>query len=104
MSKQKPKDEIEIESLDIEALTGYSDQQFEDSSDAAYNFVTDLMLPALLDFDFNNSDDDYIPGSAAFVMFIKISQLLMESGWSIDELQREIEEHVHLADFDGTVH
>jgi hypothetical protein len=71
----------------------YEEWQFEYSYDMAQDFVTQT-IDELHDFDLANPDDKYIPGCATYGLFTALIPKLAEMGYTIEDLTREIEEHI----------
>jgi hypothetical protein len=81
----------------------YDDEQYELSSEVAQIFVDKHLIPQLEEFDFNNPDEDYVPGMATFAMFTTLIMHLVSNGWAVSELQTAVEEASNLA-VNDTVH
>jgi hypothetical protein len=94
MKEDKINDEI-VELDDSE----YEDWQYEFSSDIASDFVDEQLIPALDQFDYDNSDRDYIPGIASYVLFTRMVESLTEQGFDGEELKRLIDEIQDLSQF-----
>lgn len=67
-------------------LDEFEDWQYEDSMNAAMDFLTEHVLHQVIDFDFENEDDDYVPGTAIQTLFTEMATLLREVGYTTEEL------------------
>lgn len=80
----------------------YEDWEFDYTNNVVEEFLNDKILPALESFDFENNDENYVPGVASFTLFTRIIELLVENGWTADELKQTIEDFGTIAV--GTLH
>ena len=81
----------------------YDDFQYEVTTDMAHEFVEQAILPMIEEFDYQNPNEDYIPGVATFGLYIKLVERLLEDGFSQDQL-KEIINDFSVIDVDGRVH
>ena len=78
--------------LELDDNQEYEEWQYDMSTDLAMSFVREDLLPALLQFDYNHSNDDYIPGVATYIAFTHIVQDLIEQGFTVAELSKVAQE------------
>jgi hypothetical protein len=71
----------------------YSDEQFSQSMDDALIFLDENILEPLIDFDYNNPDKDYVAGSATYALFIEVLEILKESGYTLEDIQKVIKDN-----------
>ena len=71
----------------------YSDEQFSQSMDDALIFLDENILEPLIDFDYNNPDKDYVAGSATYALFIELLEILKESGYTLEDIQKVIQDN-----------
>jgi hypothetical protein len=76
-----------------EKETEYSDEQFSQSMDDALIFLDENILEPLIDFDYNNPDKDYVAGSATYALFIEVLEILKESGYTLEDIQKVIQDN-----------
>jgi hypothetical protein len=77
---------------DIE-VDEYDDFQYEMTSEMAHNFIQEALIPLLEEFDFNNPNEDYIPGVATYELFMKIVSRMLEEGFTQEQLKDAIDEY-----------
>lgn len=82
---------------------GYEEWQYDLSTDAALDFLDEELFPLLDEFDYENEADGYVPGTAAFVLLIKIVQRLYEEGFTKEELIQMVDESGDMSLYE-TVH
>lgn len=70
----------------------YEDWEFDYTSNVVDEFLETETLPKLMAFDYQNSDENYIPGVASFTLYTKLIELLIENGWSVEELKQAIDD------------
>jgi hypothetical protein len=92
----------ELTALENELPEEYEEWQLEYSYDIAQDFVSQV-AEELDDFDFNNSDDKYIPGCSTYALFLALVPKLVEMGYTKENLFNEIEENMG-ADPNATLH
>jgi hypothetical protein len=90
--------------LDIEELVDeFDDYQYDVSTELSAEFIDNTLMPMLDEFDYGNSNPDYIPGVASFGLYIKLVQALLEEGFTKEQLVETVNEFsVHIVD--GPVH
>jgi hypothetical protein len=71
----------------------YSDEQFSKSMDDALVFLDENILEPLIDFDYNNPDKDYVAGSATYALFVEVIEILKESGYTLEDIQKVIQDN-----------
>lgn len=81
----------------------YDESQYEFSYDLSEDFLLQEVIPALLNFDFNNANEDYIPGVATFGLYTRLIDVLLSEGFTKEQLHDMIEE-CQSAIIDSTVH
>lgn len=82
---------MNIETTDIED-DEFSEEQIAMSTDMAYSFVDEEIIPILEQFDYDNEDEDYVPGVAAFAMYTRIVDVLISEGYSADDLKSVVDD------------
>lgn len=82
----------EITYEDDQGVDEYDDYQYEYSNDVANDFIDDTLMPALHQFDYNNENDEYIPGIATFALFARLCIDLVNDGYAVDELKKMVED------------
>lgn len=85
------KQEVELE-LDEFEVDEYDDFQYEMSTEIAQSFIDDQVLPAVMEFDFANPNEDYIPGVASFNLYFKLVEKLLLEGFTQDQLKEVIDD------------
>lgn len=53
-------------------------------------FIKDKLLPLLEEFEANNSDENYIDGSATHALFITLIQVMGDIGFTEEDLKEEV--------------
>jgi hypothetical protein len=91
MSKKKT-EVVEDTELDWEEDDEYSEDQYEYSYEMANDYVSDTLLPDLMKFDLENEDEDYVPGTALFTAFVQMASILLENGFTPDQLKDVVDE------------
>ena len=86
--KTETEEDVELEWEDDE----YSEEQYEFSYEMANDYVRETLLPDLLKFDLENEDEDYVPGTALFTAFIQMASILLENGFTPDQLKEAVDE------------
>jgi hypothetical protein len=81
----------------------YDESQYEFSYDLSEDFLLEEVIPTLLDFDFNNANEDYIPGVATFGLYARLIDVLLTEGFTKEQLHEIIEE-CQSTIIDSTVH
>lgn len=86
-----------------DAVDEYEDYQYDISTDLSADFLDNTLMPMLDEFDYGNENPDYIPGVASFGLFIKLTQALLEEGFTQEQLMETVQEFsVHVVD--GPIH
>lgn len=80
------------EPRDDEVEGDYEDWQYDLSTDLAMKFVRENLLPALVQFDHDHPEANYIPGVATYIAFTHIAQDLVDQGFTIEELTSIVQE------------
>lgn len=80
-----------IEELEEEV---YEDWQYEESGLKASDFIENVLMPALQEFDYGNEDENYIYGTATFGMFMELVPLLAQLGYSKEDLIEQITQYI----------
>lgn len=68
------------------------DWQIDKSNELASEFLENDIIPMMDEFEFENSDEHYVPGVASFMLYIKLIEHLSKNGWTLDELKHAVEE------------
>lgn len=90
-------------SSDLDDLDEFDEYQHEISTELANNFIESKLMPLLEEFDFNNSDEDYIPGIATFTLFARLAVEMLAEGYTSAEISAIIDDFaVNIAD--STLH
>lgn len=91
-------------SVDFEDLVDeYDDYQYDITAELSTEFIDATLMPMLDEFDYNNPSEDYVPGMATFGMFTKLIQVLLEEGFTPDQLKESVDEFTVVV-VDGTIH
>jgi hypothetical protein len=61
----------------------------------ACQFIKNKMIPLLADFEENNTDENYVDGSATHALFITLIQILGEMGFTEEDLKDEVETYLN---------
>ena len=102
MSKKKT-EIVEDTELDWEEDDEYSEDQYEYSYEMANDYVSDTLLPDLMKFDLENEDEDYVPGTALFTAFVQMASILLENGFTPEQLKDVVDEF-EVANTGMTIH
>jgi predicted metal-dependent hydrolase len=70
----------------------YEDWQYEESIEMATDFIEDYLLPRIAEFDFENEETDYIPGTAIYTLFMRLIPILLAAGYEVDDLKDCVDE------------
>lgn len=81
----------------------FDEYQYELSAEMAYSFIDEELLPTLEEFDFNNEEEDYIPGVGAFALYTRLVGILIMDGFTADELKAIIDDFSEVC-IDGPIH
>lgn len=80
----------------------YEEWEFDYTSNIVEAFLEDDVLPKLEKFDFENDDENYVHGMACFTLYTRLIEILVESGWTKDDLKKAVDEFGDFAI--GTIH
>jgi hypothetical protein len=72
----------------------YEDWQYEESGKKANDFIEEVIMPMLSEFDYENEDGDYVYGTATFGLFIELLPLLTQLGYNKEDLLEQVEQYV----------
>lgn len=72
--------------------THYEDWEFDYTNSMVEEFLEQDIIPKLETFDFNNPDENYVPGVACFTLYTRMIEILSENGWTQDELKNAIDD------------
>lgn len=61
----------------------------------ACQFIKAKIIPLLEEFEENNTDKNYVDGTATHALFITLMQILADMGFSEEELVDEVATYVH---------
>jgi hypothetical protein len=81
----------------------YEDYQYEESTEMADQFVDEEIIPLLAKFDYDNPEEDYVPGVATFNLYTKLVNILIQEGFEAETLKEVIDEFALMC-IDDTVH
>jgi ribose 5-phosphate isomerase len=65
-------------------------QQIEDSAEVASDFIHDILLPQLDEFEMNNDDHEYMTGMATHGLFVELIQRMIAMGYTEKDLKKEL--------------
>jgi ribose 5-phosphate isomerase len=71
-------------------------QQIEDSVDIASDFIHDVLLPQLDEFELDNDDREYMTGMATHGLFVELVQRMIAMGYTEKDLKKEIKIYAQL--------
>lgn len=77
--------------------THYEDWEFDYTNNMVEEFLTEDIIPKLESFDFGNKDENYVPGVASFTLYTRLIELLIENGWTTEELKEAIDDFGNIA-------
>jgi len=80
MAKSTTKQDVKSEEM----------QQIEDSADVASDFIHDILLPQLDEFELNNDDREYMTGMATHGLFVELVQRMIAMGYTEKDLKKEV--------------
>lgn len=80
----------------------YEDWEFDYTNNMVEEFLENEIMPALEKFDFSNRDENYVPGVASFTLYTRLIELLVDNGWTTDELKEAIDDFGNIAT--GSLH
>lgn len=76
----------------------YEDWEFDYTNNMVEEFLEEKIIPELDRFDFENKDENYVPGVASFTLFTRMIETLIETGWSKEELKQAIDDFGNIPD------
>lgn len=80
----------------VELVTSKEEVELiEDSVVLASDFLEEVLLPQLDQFEFENDDPDYVPGVAIHGLFVEMVARLVEAGYTEKDLRKEIKMYVN---------
>jgi hypothetical protein len=85
------KNETNEVSADVDDAV-YEDWEFDYTSNIVDEFLEDDVLPKLQSFDFDNRDENYVQGMASFTLFTRLIEILVDSGWEIEDLKKAVDD------------
>jgi ribose 5-phosphate isomerase len=65
-------------------------QQIEDSAMVASDFIHDVLLPQLDEFEMDNDDREYMTGMATHGLFVELIQRMIAMGYTEKDLKKEL--------------
>ena len=71
-------------------------QQIEDSAEVASDFIHDVLLPQLDEFELNNEDHEYMSGMATHGLFVELIQRMIAAGYTEKDLRKELKIYAQL--------
>lgn len=74
------------------AESSYEDWEFDYTNNVVEEFLGNEVLPKLEKFDFENSDENYVPGVASFTLYTVLIEWLIQNGWNHEELKQAIDD------------
>lgn len=80
-----------VDEIIEDTVDEYDDYQYEYSSEIAYKFIDEEIIPFLEEFDYDNPEEDYVPGMATFSLYTKLIELLILDGYSVEHLKEVID-------------
>lgn len=96
------KNEANFDTADeIDSEDSYEDWEFDYTNNAVHEFLEETILPAIENFDFNHNDENYVPGVASFTLFTRMINILLENGWTADELKNAVDEFSNMSYFES---
>ena len=79
---------------EIEQEDEYEPWQYEHSVEVAQDFIEEILLPQLEDFESSN-DDDYVNGTATYGLFIELIQQLSMYGYTEKDLVNTVNDYIN---------
>jgi predicted Holliday junction resolvase-like endonuclease len=89
--------------VDKEDLTEVTQQLLDNSTEVAYEFVEEELIPQLEYFEYESDEDEYITGCATFVLFTRLIGKMKEIGYDVDELKQLTEQYYDM-NYNDTLH
>ena len=71
-------------------------KQIEDSADVASDFIHDVLLPQLDEFELDNDDREYMTGMATHGLFVELVQRMIAMGYTEKDLKKEVKIYAQL--------
>lgn len=87
----------------LELTEEITQKEIDTSTQVAYEFVEEYIIPQLDEFDFESDDEEYMPGCATFVLFTRLVGKMATIGYSIEELKQLTEQYYDM-NFNDTLH
>lgn len=81
-----------IEPAVVEDEESQEQWELSKSNEAASEFLEEVIIPLVDQFEFENEEEHYIPGVASFLLYIRLVESLSQNGWSIEELKQAVDE------------
>jgi hypothetical protein len=81
----------EIEEIEEEV---YEDWQYEESGRQASEFIEEVIMPLVNEFDYGNQDENYIYGTATFGLFIELIPLLGQLGYAKEDILDQVHQYM----------
>jgi hypothetical protein len=81
-----------VQVSDFEADDEITEEALDASNEAATEFLEEIILPLLDQFESENDNENYVSGVASFMLYANLIEHLTESGWSTEELKKAIDE------------
>ena len=72
--------------------TPYEDWEFDYTNNMVEEFLEEDILPKVEKFDFENKDENYVPGVACFTLYTRMIEVLSENGWTTEELKKAVDD------------
>lgn len=86
---------------DLDTEESYEDWEFDYTNEVVQEFLEGTIIPMIETFDFEQNDENYIPGVASFTLFTRIINILLENGWTTEELKHTVDEFCVLGQADN---
>lgn len=78
-------------------------QAIENSAELAGDFIHDVLLPQLDDFENNNDDPEYMSGMATHGLFVELVERMGSMGYTEKDLRKEIKTYIN-GSYGQTIH
>lgn len=91
------------ESYEDDNFDEYEDFQYEETYELAHEFVNGMIMPMIKEFDYNNSNEDYIPGIACYTLLTELVKSMSQQGFTVEQIQEIVAENA-VATGDDIVH
>jgi hypothetical protein len=75
-----------------ESADDLEDYQCDVSFELSIQYIDDVIMPLITEFDNNNEDEDFIPGFAAYTLYTKLTNQLLSEGYSSIDLKQLIDD------------